>query len=184
MARKKATVGKGMEALASAEVSELVKKVEDIPLIDENMEALLASLQPQLEEAELALAEAEKQVTVREANVKAVQLTRKTLSRMMKDSSNPLAVLIKEKEELEGRLNARSRKVDGVNIYRAPDTAPVRDSLQVVSAKIGEIKNSVGLYWAGVLQVNIDEAFEMARADDQAYDDRAESVASNNDSQS
>jgi hypothetical protein len=39
MARKKATVGKGMEALASAEVSELVKKVEDIPLIDENMEA-------------------------------------------------------------------------------------------------------------------------------------------------
>jgi len=165
------TVKKGLEALADADVQDLVQKNEENQLLKKEMKNLLKHLQPHKVAVETAIAETEVAMTERIAKISCVRQTQDTLRVLENDPDSDLYQLMEEKKRLEDELNANAREVNGVTIYRTPDSAPVRENnLRTVTAEIGKYRNGVGEFWAGFYGVDLDEAFELVRSDDKAYE--------------
>lgn len=165
----KQTKRKGLEALAAAEITEIAQEGDKNEELEQHRNKLNEFLDPFYQRAEEALADVEAALSERDDMVSCVRMVNVTLSDMEGDPESRYNKLIEQQKAFERQANAKSRKVNGVNIPRVPDVAPERQKLQAVSTEIGVIRKNVADFWAGVYKVDADEAFEKVRQENKAW---------------
>lgn len=171
MARKKKVAGQPVITDADSVNAELANQAAS--QLAGHLKALTESIAPLIQAAEEELAVAEKMMDERTRSIKLVRYSQMALRVLEHSDEYPrYALLLSAKKELESKLNARSHDDEGVNIYRTPDTAPIRQQLFTVAEALGKIERGVALYFAGVYGVNVDAAFQLVSSDDRAYQSR------------
>jgi hypothetical protein len=168
MGRKKS---KGLAALDSPEVRAVADEQDAV------LAAVIAETDEQLEEyisesivsVEMSLAEAEKAKDVRDSMIVAVGLTRHKLRTMENDQNSALYQALQKRKQLEEELDANARRVNGVVVNKAPNQSPLRAQLAAVDKEIGALKARISQFYAGYMSVDADEAFDLVRAEDRAF---------------
>lgn len=160
---------KGLQALASEEVQEIAREGDKNPLLEQHRAKLLESLEPQFQAAEEAVAYAQQDLLRFEKMYQLVGMQRVTIQDMENDPTSQYYFLKQQKADIESQINAKSRKVNGINIPRVSDVNPLRAKIADIDKELSAIRDGVTQFWAGYFGVASDEAYRLVRDENEAY---------------
>jgi chromosome segregation ATPase len=153
--------------------SEVLESLKESVPKDRNLDEFLPQIEADLEElfqeAEELLSDVERGIDAWADNVAVVCQTQRTLSLFANDRKSRYFKLLQEKKRLEDRLSEKTPNWKGVQLYKNPPNSPEWEALSAVTAKIGEIRNAVGVSYAKRFNTDVDTAFERKRQDDESW---------------
>lgn len=170
MAKQK-TVGKGLEALANAEIKEIAAKAEELEILDAHWSEMMESVAAPVQELRTEVDSLRDAIQQRDVAWQFVGIVNEVWKRWENDPESELALLMAEIKPLKAQLDATSRKVDGVTIPKAPPVCEERQRLDVLTAKVDRLREMPVLFWAKHFGVDPNEAREKVRAENSAWKD-------------